>query len=228
MSIKCSRSSDDTSGVNQDQASLDRQLPDDLVKRWQSEPVHVLELRHETGAWLNNWLGAPTVRLAHGQQVLKRVGEVLGTSESELSRMRWLPYHFPDRANLQRGKLKLVSWTHFKRVLPRLRTPEGLETRQYSLDVSRDVVETFAGSLRKMASRLRGQDNWPGDADRGLILEGLRELAEAVSSRLGIPVRMIVDPEVPTPDPNNGHAEHRPSASDDGDRVVAITPGVPS
>jgi len=217
----------DNSGVNHDQECLDPQPPDDLVKRWQLEHVNGLELRHETGAWLNHLLGAPTVRLDHGQRVLKRVGKVLRTSESELSRMRWLVHFFPDRANLQRGKLKLVSWTHFKRVLPRLRSSEGLETKQYPSGASRDVVKTIARSLRKMASRLRGQDNWPGDAEGGVVLEGLRELVEVISSSFGIHVRLVVS-EVPITDPVEERAERRRSESDGGCYELTETTAVPA
>jgi len=222
MSINCSKSSDDTSGVGCDPEREDRRLLDSLVELWRSERIRGLEVRHKTGALLNERLGPPTGRQAHGRQVLKRVGEELRISVSDLSRMRWLAHRFPDAADIQRGDPKIESWTHFKEVLPTLKRSQGKRASRPPRALS-PSVQRLARSLQAFTSKVPQLAERPGDAERALICECMQELAETFSSHLWIHFRFIVAHEVPTPDPSNGHPEARPSASDDGIDVVAVT-----
>jgi len=222
MSKNCSKSSDDTSGVDRDREREYRRLLDRLVKLWRSERTRGLVVRHKTGALLNERLGPPTKRQAHGRQVLRRVGQELQISESDLSRMRWLAHLFDDAANLRRGDLKIESWTHFKEVLPGLKPSRGKRASRPPGGSSRSV-KRLARSLQAVTSKVLQLAERPGDAEMDLICECLQELVEAASSCLGIPAREIVGHDVPTPDPSNGHPEARPSASDDGVDVVAVT-----
>jgi len=217
----------DNGGVNHDQAAEDRRLLDRLVELWQSERTHGLAVRHQTGALLNERLGPPTARQAHGRQVLKRVGEELRVSESELSRMRWLAHLFNDPVYIRHGDRKIESWTQFKEVLPTLKPPKGRRARTLPSGSSRSVKK-LARSLQNLTLKLPRLDDRPEDAERALICERLQELAEAVSSRLQIPVRIIVDTEVPNPDPVKERAQRRRGASDDGGYVVSATTAVPA
>jgi len=216
------------SGVNRDQAREDQQLLDRLVKLWQSERTRGLEVRHKTGALLNQRLGPPTARQSHGRQVLKKVGEELQVAESELSRMRWLAHLFKDPADVRQGDPKIESWTQFKEKLPSLKPDRGEGARKLSSGSSRSVFKTLARSFQNMTSKLLCLVDRPEDADRALICECWQELAEAVSSRLKIPVRIVVDSEVPILDPVNDRAQRRPSESNDGRDAVSATTAVPS
>jgi len=217
-----------TNDGHRDAARGERQLLDQLAKLWHAHERQSLATYHKTGILLNEHLGPPTERQGRGKRVLQKTGERLRVSESELSRMRWLAHLFNDPADIRHGDRKIESWTQFKEALPTLKPSRGSGARKPSRGPSRNVAKTFARSLQSMSSKLLRQDDRPEDAEKALICERLQELAEAVSSRLQIPVRIIVDPEVPNPDPVKERAQRRRGASDDGGYVVSATTAVPA
>jgi len=215
------------SGANHVFSSREKRMRDHLRKLWSKRHRYDLTTRHEMGAVLNARLGAPTKRQPRGRQVLEWLGEEIGCSPSDLSRMRWLAHLFPDRDNLQHGDVKIETWTRFKELLPSLKPHRGGGARKPTPGAPRDAVKAFAGSLRKLTARLRDRDDWSAGVESGLIRRGLQELVEAASSRLGMRARLVF-PEDPIPDPVDERPERRRSESDEGGYVVSMTTAVPA
>jgi hypothetical protein len=178
----------------EDQATSaeDRDLLDRLVGLWRSHAERDFETRHLTGRLLNERLGPPDKRQPQGQRVLKTAAEELGTSESDLNRMRWLAHLFADLAALRQSHPGIVSWTRFKEALPSLVPPKGGEVRQPAADPSRPVCDVVVRSLSNFTAKLRRLDFQPEDAERQKLVDGLRVLAEAFS-RLKIRVEVAVE-----------------------------------
>jgi hypothetical protein len=173
-------------------AAADRKLIDRLVKMWMSNAGRDLETRYQMGQLLNARLGSPTERQPHGQRVLKTVAERLGTAESDLNRDRWYS-HLVDVDGLRQHHSEIDTWTKFKEALPNLKAEHGYGARKTSANPSRPAYGGFAKSLKNLTAKLIGLDSRPDDAERGEFVSALRELAEAVSSRLMINVVVAVE-----------------------------------
>jgi len=172
-----------------DQATLakDRKLIDRLVNLWRSDAERDLGTRHRTGRLLNERLGSPDKRQPHARRVLKMVAGELEIAESDLNRMRWFA-HLADATALRQDHPEITSWTRFKEELTSLKAEYGFGARKPSANRSRLALGGFARSLANLTSKLIGLDSRPDDAERAKLVVGLRELAEAATSRLMINV----------------------------------------
>lgn len=170
----------------------DRDLLDRLVGLWRSHAERDFETRHQTGRLLNERLGSPARRQPQGQRVLKTAAEELGTSESDLNRMRWLAHLFVDVAALRQSHPEIDSWTRFKVVLPSLVAPRGGEVRKPAASPSHPALGGVARLFSSLTAKLNGLDIRPEDAERQKLVDGLRGLAEALS-RLKIRVEVAVE-----------------------------------
>jgi hypothetical protein len=171
----------------------DRALLDNLVVMWRPHTERDFETRHQTGRLLNERLGPPDKRQSQGQRVLKAAAKELGTSESDLNRMRWLAHLFADLAALRQSHPGIVSWTRFKEALPSLVPPKGGEARKPAANPAHPAIGGFVRSIKNATAKLNRLDIQPGDAEREKVLDGLRELVEAVSRRLMIRVEVAVE-----------------------------------
>jgi len=171
----------------------DRKLVDRLVRLWKADAERDLGTRHRTGSLLNERLGPPDKRQPHARRVLKMVVEELGIAESDLNRMRWFAHLFADVAALRQARPEVTNWTRFKVALPSLVPPRGGVARKPAANPSRPAFGGFARSLANLTAKLIGLDSRPDDAERAKLVDGLRELAEAASSRLMI--KVVVDVE---------------------------------
>lgn len=179
---------------NDDQATVakDQKLVDRLVILWRSNAERDLGTRHQTGSLLNERLGPPDKRQPHARRVLKKVAEQLGIAESDLNRMRWFAY-LVDATALRQDHPEIDSWTRFKAGLPDLKAEYGFGARKPAANVTRPAFGGFARSLANLTTKLIGLDSRPDDAERAKLVVGLRELAEAASSRLMINVVVAVE-----------------------------------
>jgi hypothetical protein len=177
-----------------DQAALakDLKLVDRLVSLWRANAERDLGTRHQTGRLLNERLGSPDKRQPHARRVLKLVAEELEVAESDLNRMRWFA-HLVDATAFRQDHPQIVSWTKFKDGLPDLKAEYGFGARKPAANPSRPAFGGFARSLANLTSKLIGLDSRPDDAERAKLVVGLRELAEAASSRLMINVLVAVE-----------------------------------
>lgn len=168
----------------------DESMLDHLVELWTKHRQSGLDLRHMTGSFLNDSMGPPTKRQAHGYQVLKRVAAKLKIAESDLSRMRWFAHLFESRTEAKWEELGIKSWTMLKRRLPALITEAKGRKPNASTDqlsggiVLRGVHKSFNSVVRKLTSGIE-----LGEGERQQLEETLQALAEA-ACRLGIQIRM--------------------------------------
>jgi hypothetical protein len=170
----------------------DRKLVDRLVNLWKSNAERDLGTRHQTGRLLNERLGSPDRRQLHARRVLKMVAGEVGIAESDLNRMRWYA-HLADTHTVRQDHPEITSWTRFKEELTSLKAEYGFGARKPSANAYRPAFGGFARSLANLTSKLIGLDSRPDDAERAKLVVGLRELAEAASSRLMINVVVAVE-----------------------------------
>jgi hypothetical protein len=163
----------------EDKAQLDQ-----LVALWRTHRRQGLEIRHQTGVFLNQRLGEPTVRQRYGGKVLKSVGKRLKISESELSRMRWLAHLATDLAGFQKKHPEIDSWMRFKRALPNLKPPKGDEAKGASRDRSNPPSGGIVKPLKSLTKKLRRMGHLPGGKRGEALRETLRELIEVAQSFL--------------------------------------------
>jgi len=181
-----------TNDVDPVTPAKDRKLVDRLVNLWKSNAERDLETRHRTGSLLNERLGSPDKRQPHARRVLKMAAGAMGIAESDLNRMRWYA-HLADTTALRQDHPEITSWTRFKEGLTSLKAEYGFGARKPSASPSRPAFGGFAKSLANLTSKLIGLDSRPDDAERAKLVVGLRELAEAASSRLMINVVVAVE-----------------------------------
>jgi len=72
-----------------------------LVPEWNSHHENDLEVRYKTGTLLNQHLGNPATRNKRGAEVVKNAAERLGTTKSDISRVRWLAHLFSSVLDLR-------------------------------------------------------------------------------------------------------------------------------
>jgi len=97
---------------------------DDLTEQWKNARDTDLEIRHRTGALLNERFGNPAKRLPRGREILAGVADQLQVAQSELSRMRRFAFHFKSTQDLKQTHPDATNWTAVKGLLPTL-MPKG-------------------------------------------------------------------------------------------------------
>jgi hypothetical protein len=146
---------------------------------------------------LNERLGPPTERLPQGEQTLKNAAGRLAISESELSRMRWLAHLFTSVEDLKQREPECDSWTKFKQRLPGLKPGGGdsAASEKSTGAALRGVIK----SLESVTKRVRENGFAPSEDERKRVQTAIEALAEAVSDRFGIQVRIEPEPMIGLP-----------------------------
>ena len=153
----------------------DEELIAKLEEVWSSHCFTGLESRHKMGVLLKKSLGEPAERQDHGRRVMKKAAERLKTSESELSRMRWLGHLFTSVEELRERHPNCRSWTDFKQQLPLMK--RGNESaKPQEAKPQKTELERIASSLRTQLNRFIEAD--PGER-RKLYRALVRELSDA-------------------------------------------------
>jgi hypothetical protein len=198
-----------TDNVDQTLSARDRKQLVRLGKLWKSDAERGLKTRHQMGRVLNERVGPPTRRKAHGRRVLELYGAELGIAPSDLNRMGWFSHLFPDFSDLRTRHPEIDSWTRFKTELPNLKPAKGGKARQPALNPSRPALRGVVKSCTNLASKLNGLDLQLGKAERKGFLDAFRELGEAVSRRFRVRVEVAV-----------GVKERKPVVTKRSDRVA--------
>jgi hypothetical protein len=102
-----------------DNEGLQREL-DQLAKQWESHYGSDLDLRLQTGRFLNNHLSSPDLRQFRGEETLKKVSERLQLHTSDLSRMRRFAFHFKSIEDFKFKYPEMMTWKAVKELLPTL------------------------------------------------------------------------------------------------------------
>jgi hypothetical protein len=181
-----------TDNVDPGLSAKDRKQLDRLGKLWKSDAERGLKTRHLMGTVLNERVGPPARRKAHGKRVLELFGAELGIAPSDLNRMGWFSHLFPDFSDLRKRHPEIDSWTKFKTELPDLRPSKGGKARRPVANPSNPALGGVARSLANLTSKLNGLDIRPAGAERQKLVDALRRLAEAASRRLRIDVEVAV------------------------------------
>jgi len=95
-----------------------------LAAQWRNARDTDLEIRHRTGALLNQRYGTPDVRLKRGREIMLDVVGQLQVAQSELSRMRRFAFNFASAEEAKQKHPEVTSWTAVKGLLPTLK-PQG-------------------------------------------------------------------------------------------------------
>jgi len=132
----------------------DIQFVDRLAKRWSAFQKQGLDGRHEIGKRLNDRLGPPNKRLPYGGRVLKMVAERTKISQSDISRMRWLAFHFPNLLALWEAYPHCKSWDEFKAILPSL---NGKGSKEHAAKQRRTSQGLRFKAIGRLAASLRGK-----------------------------------------------------------------------
>jgi len=198
-----------TDNVDQGLSDKDRKQLVRLGKLWKSDAERGLKTRHQMGKVLNERVGSPAKRKAHGRRVLELYGAELGIAPSDLNRMGWFSHLFPEFSDLRKRHPEIDSWTRFKTELPNLKPAKGGKARQPALNPSRLALRGVVKSCTNLASKLNGLDLQLGKAEREGFLDAFRELAEAVHRRFRVRVEVAV-----------GVKERKPVVTKRSDRVA--------
>jgi hypothetical protein len=181
-----------TDNVDQSLSARDRKQLARLGKLWKSDAERGLKTRHLMGKVLNEQVGPPAKRKAHGRRVLELYGAELGIAPSDLNRMGWFSHLFPAFSDFRTQHPEIDSWTRFKTALPSLRPAKGGKARQPVENPSNPALGGVARSFANLTSKLNGLDIRPVGAERQKLVDALRELAGAASRRLKIRVEVAV------------------------------------
>lgn len=179
-----------TNNVDRRLSAPERKLLGQLVKLWKSEADRSLKTRHVTGRWLNRQVGPPIERQPHGGRVLELFGEKLGIALSDLNRMGWFSYLFPDLSAFRRQHSKIDSWTKFKTALPGLKPSKGGKARKPVSNPPHLAVRGVAKAFTNLTSMLNRLVTPPVGAEREKLVAVVQELAKAASRRLKIRVEV--------------------------------------
>jgi len=175
--------------------SAERKLLAQLASIWKAKDAADLRARHETGAALNRHLGPPTERLAHGRRVLKKAAARLRTSESELSRARWLAHLFRSLKDLRKQHPAMTSWTDFKAKLPALKPTSGGSggRRRRAGRPVQAPLKGLRASLSALTKRLRQAKTPAALSEKAAFLRTVRGFAQAIRTRLQIRLTITDD-----------------------------------
>jgi len=147
-------------------APEDNQLLRTLARLWRSHDKRDLLVRWRTGNLLNARLGNPTMRLPHGEKILKKAAKLLQMAESDLSRMRWFAFLFGSIQDFRQKHPNIYFWTKVKELIPRVAATEkgegaGSSEEEKSSDGDTTVVVlegAGTGSLAEEKSSSEGKD----------------------------------------------------------------------
>jgi len=164
----------------------------DLAVRWQDARDTDLEIRHLTGALLNERYGNPGKRLPRGREILAAVADQLQVAQSELSRMRRFAFHFSSVEDMKRAHSDVANWTEVKGLLPRLKpqgntngqAKQGAKSPKPEVLIARKVKK-IAHLLDVLPSEFREIDNGRlTEEDRGNLQAKFELVVEAVGDCL--------------------------------------------
>jgi len=132
-----------------------------------------LRMRWDMGLLMNEHLGSPTKRQPHGKAVLKEAARRLGTSQSELHRMRWAAHHFVSPDACQEKHPGTDSWAKVKKLLPSLRQKmkKGRKSSR-STTPNKGIYPKLARQVEAISSKLRNSEDTPSPA----VEENLRQV----------------------------------------------------
>lgn len=148
---------------------LKKQLGE-LAQRWQNARDTDLEIRHQTGALLNQRYGNPDTRLQRGREIMLKVAEQLQVAQSELSRMRRFSFHFTSAADVKRDHPEVTNWTAVKGLLTTLKSANGQPNsggaRSSKSQVSnarklkkiKHLLDTLPNDIREVRPDLKEED----------------------------------------------------------------------
>ncbi|HEX3658539.1 MAG TPA: hypothetical protein VHV55_22295 [Pirellulales bacterium] len=165
-----------------------------LAQLWHSHRTQSLEVRHQTGAILNQWLGVASERQPYGRQILADVSARLHVSQSELHRMRWFAQKFASVADYLSKHPGLATWSGFKGLLPSLisrkrkkvrRVPNSLPSPKMFRDVARSIDHTIA--------KLERLDSPVDPATRQAVISILQGKIEVLLKYLGLKVSLSAE-----------------------------------
>jgi hypothetical protein len=180
----------DTKHRDQGLSAQDRKQLDRLGKLWKSDAERGLKTRHMMGRVLNEQVGPPAKRKAHGMRVLELYGEELGIAPSDLNRMGWFSGLFPSYSDFRKQHPEIDSWTRFKAELPNLKPAKGGRARKPVANPSNPALRGVVRSCTNLASKLNRPGFRLGNAESKEFLDAFRRVAEAVSRRLRIRVEV--------------------------------------
>jgi hypothetical protein len=189
LKVSPAKRTDSTDHLLTDQ---DRKQIARLGKLLKSDAASDLKTRHLVGKVLNKRVGPPSERKSYGGAVVKLYGEGLGISPSDLNRIGWFAALFPNLSALRTQHPEIDTWTKFKTALPSLKPPKGGKAREPGKDESRPAFGGVARSLTHLAAKFDGLGNRPSRVEQAKIVDALRVLAKAASSRLKIRVDVAV------------------------------------
>jgi hypothetical protein len=181
-----------TEKANQALTAKDRKQIARLGAMLRADAASDLKTRHEVGKVLNKRVGPPSDRKVYGGAVLELYGKELGISPSDLNRIGWFAALFPDLSAFREQHPEIDTWTKFKTELPSLKPSKGGTARKPVKDASRPAFGGVARSLTHLAAKFDGLGNRPSRVEQAKIVDALRVLAKAASSRLKIRVDVAV------------------------------------
>jgi len=170
-----------------------------LTERWRSLYRQGLDLKHQTGQFLNDKLGSPEQRQQRGKGVLKQVAKELGVAVSELSRMRAFAHAYKSVKDFNLAHAGVMTWSAVKKAIPRYKPQRSVpkvhppSTVPYAPKSRKPIaprVEALKRSLNDLASRLGKVSDLP-DHKKQELTEAIQAFAGAIPGCLG--VRLTVE-----------------------------------
>ena len=126
-----------------------------LMEAWESRERADLKARHSVGRLLNLRYGHPKKRQPYGDKAIERLKTEAGLSAPEISRLRWFAAFGKSVGVIQEEYPHVVSWTAFKKALPKMKSDKGFKPREA-------VEETQV--LREISRRTAIAESEPGCA----------------------------------------------------------------
>jgi hypothetical protein len=169
----------------------------ELAVRWRSHQGVGLEIRLEMGKLLNDQFGTPPKRQARGAHTLEEAAEKLGSSQSDLSRMRWFAHRFRSIKDLQDRHPDVTSWTSLKHLLPTLKPTTQKRKKQVPRGIQRlgKPTKSLVRRLRKAKRMLKDlSSSFSKSAidlapeEREEVLAQFKDLSKAVEDCLQVRV----------------------------------------
>jgi len=206
----------------------EEQFIKDLAALWQSRNQLDLEVRWIMGKRLNDRLGGPDQRQAHGEQTIKKLSKEVDIRESDISRMRNFASLFESVEVFRKMHPNDNTWTKVKALLPRAaatrsglegwaaksssngeqsspedaggRSPGGKAGEQAPAEKEnvKIFLDTFK-SVRALAKQLRQTKGNLDEKIRDQGVKAIKQLVDAAAKRLGIRVTIELLGDVPAP-----------------------------
>lgn len=155
------------------------QLLQKLEKLWGKRDSMDLAVRYQVGRLLKDKLGDRKLRQPYGEGILKKIAERLGTSRSELTRMRQFAEKFPSLDEFKAKHADVTTWKQLKELLParastKKTTPS--ESSTGAATVTGSLVKQFVRTLEK-ATGLSSKVEKLESEDLSTIQQALKALA---------------------------------------------------